>query len=44
MIGAFDEYRGGAISPDIGITDRTSIMTGGPDKGGETLCTPLRGD
>lgn len=43
MIGVFDEYRGGAIARDIGITDRTSIMTGDPDKGGETYARHYEG-
>jgi len=43
MIGAFDEYRGGAVAPDIGITERTSIMTGGPDKGSETYARHYEG-
>lgn len=43
MIGAFDEYRGGAVAPDTEITDRTSIMTGGPDKGRETYARHFEG-
>ena len=43
MIGAFDEYSGGAIAQDIGVTDRTSIMTGGPDKGSETYARQYEG-
>lgn len=43
MIGAFDEYRGGAVAPDTGNTDRTSIMTGGPDKGVKTFARHYEG-
>ncbi len=43
MIGAFDEYRGGAIAQTAGITDRTSIMTGGLDRGSKTFARHYEG-
>ena len=33
MLGAFDEYRRGAVSPRCGIIDKTSIMTNRPTEG-----------
>ncbi len=43
MIGVFDEYRGGAVAPDTGMTDRTSIMTGGTDKVSNTYARHFEG-
>lgn len=43
MIGAFDEYRGGAVAPDTGMTGRTSIMTGGTDKVSNTFARHYEG-
>jgi len=33
MLGLFDEYRGGALSPQTNIVDTTSIMTSNPASG-----------
>ena len=43
MIGAFDEYRGGAVAPGTEMTDRTSIMTGGTDKVSNTYARHFEG-
>lgn len=43
MIGAFDEYRGGAVAPGTGVTDRKSIMTGGSDRSSEASARHYEG-
>ena len=33
ILGAYDEYKGGALSPETNMVDSTSIMTSNPQKG-----------
>ncbi len=33
MLGVYDEYKGGALSPETNLVDTTSIMTSNPQKG-----------